>query len=116
MRSNIARTWPASSVPGALSATTSGLDRKSTTAVNCFGGSRCRRTTASAAVGLTSVRAIACGGQARADVRQLRARAVVAVVADLVAGLAAGLGDDRAAEVELGERRLALPRRPPPAP
>src|SRR3954447_24025785 len=48
------------------------------------------------------------GWQARRDVGEVRARAVVAVLADLVAGEAARLADDELALLELRKRRSAL--------
>src|SRR3954471_2628426 len=48
--------------------------------------------------------------QARGDVGQLRPRAVVAVLADLVACQAAGLADDQLARLELAQHLAALGR------
>ena len=98
MRSNIARTCPASSVRRRLLARVIATryfncERKATTASNFCGGRFLNEGIG--AVGLTSVRAIAWRGQARGDVRQFRSGAVVAVIADLVARQAARLGDHR---------------------
>src|SRR5436305_327603 len=50
------------------------------------------------------------GAELRADVGEWRAGAVVAVLADHVAGQAAGLTDDELALVERGHLRLRQPR------
>ena len=82
-------------------------ERNSTTALNFCGGRFLKEGIG--AVGLTSVRAIPLARQARADVGQLRTGAVIAVLADLVTGEAARLGDDQLAGFVL---RRASSRRP----
>src|SRR5271165_7600679 len=106
MRSNIARTWPASSVPACAPTGAPARGRAATAVLLELreevddrrellrrevleGGHRRRRVDERSRDRLA--------GQARADLRQVGPRAGVAVLADLVAGEAAGLGDDELA-------------------
>ena len=99
------RAFPRHGCHGCGHASYFSCDRKATTALNFCGGRFLNEGIG--AVGFTSVRAIPWRGQSRADVRQFRPGAVVAVVADLVTGQTARLGDHRLAGFVFGERRSA---------
>ena len=79
--------------------------RKETTALNFFGGRFLNEGIG--AVGFTSVRAIAWRFTREPMFVRLRPRPVVAVLADLVAGQAAGLRDHLLAGFVFGEHRAA---------
>src|SRR3954468_15168023 len=108
MRSNIARTCPSSRVPagGSVMAGSAQLREEVDEVVELLGV-----VSLEAGEGRHRRRRVhqrprdRLAGQARADLGQVRARAPVAVLADLVAGQAAGLRGDELARLVLLKRR-----------
>ena len=114
MRSNIARTWPASSVPAAVARPLLQVGQEGD-----GGGELLRaaapRTTASAAVGLTSVRAIPSAGSRAPMWVSSGPGPSLPLSPILWQASQPDCGDDGAADVELRERLLALRDSPAPA-